>query len=69
MVRLNLGRNSQRVSVNFLCAAWLQKHVGLEAVAKALVIYQDAITDKFDPKTAYKSTEWLQALEPMKSPE
>jgi len=62
--RLNLNRNTARVSVSFLSAAWLQKNCGLAGVAKALQIYQQNMIDQVHPQDAYKSTAWL-SLEPM----
>jgi len=65
LVRLNLSRSTPNASVNFLSSAWLHKHVGLEGVAEALSIYQAAIKDHCDPKTAFKSRDWLTGMEHM----
>lgn len=64
VLRMNLKGRSANASLNFLSASWLTTHPGVEGVAKAITIYQDAIRDTCHPKMAFKSTEWLRVLEP-----
>ena len=61
--RGNLAGRTARASINFLSAAWLARGPGLDAVAKGVAIYQNAITDRIHPKDAYKSTDWLRKSE------
>ena len=68
LLRLNLSRSTKKASLNFLASAWLQKNVGLEGIAKAMVIYQsEMITARANPAAMYKSTDWLRGLECIKS--
>ena len=63
IVRMNLKGRTATASLIFFSASWLAKNPGLQGVAKAITIYQDAIRDACDPKVAFKSTEWLRNLE------
>jgi hypothetical protein len=63
--RMNLQRSTKRASINFLASAWLNKNVGLEGVARGLVVYQNGIKDTINPKKAFKDLSWLKGLEPM----
>ena len=65
LARLNLKGRTAHASINFLASAWLSRRAGLEAVAKGLKIYQDAIVDDAHPKVAYKDVAWLRTLDPM----
>jgi hypothetical protein len=63
ITRMNLKGRPQKASLNFLSASWLAKNPGLLGVAKAIKIYQDAMRDCSDPKTMFKSTEWMTTCE------
>jgi hypothetical protein len=63
LTRMNFKGRTTTARLNFLSAAWLAKHCGLEGVALAIKIYQDNIIDKTNPKLAFKSVEWLRTLE------
>ena len=65
VTRMNLKGRTSNASLNFLSASWLARHPGLEGVAAAVRIYQDQIRDTTKPKDAFKSTDWLRALEPI----
>jgi hypothetical protein len=63
--RLNLGRSTKNASVNFLAASFLNKNIGLEAVAKGIAFYQQSVLDKITPTAAFKSLDWLTKHEPL----
>ena len=65
LTRMNLKGRTTKATLNMLSASWLTKHVGLEGVAKAIKIYQDAVTDNVAPVKAFKSLDWLTTLEAM----
>ena len=61
--RLNLMSSTQRASINALAMAWLSKNIGVEGIARALVIYRASIAGTMAPEKACKDTTWLTTME------
>ena len=58
--RLNLERSIPTARINFLAAAWLQKHVGIEGVMEGVRIYQASVYGAIHLVMAFKDTSWLE---------